>query len=43
MLLNKLGMGATASELSFLFIFQYTTSLLTTTALVSLALWIVYE
>ena len=42
-LLNKLGMGATASELSFLFIFQYTTSLLTTTALVSLALWIVYE
>ena len=42
-LLNKLGMGATASELSFLFIFQYTTGLITTTALVSIALWIVYE
>ena len=42
-LLNKLGMGATASELSFLFIFQYTTGLITTTALVSIALWVVYE
>ena len=42
MLLNKLGMPSSASELVFLFIFQYSASILTTGAVVVIALGMVY-